>query len=196
MERQRAALSFPLATIYASLIEQPNRAKFFGGVLTCRALLIAFAAVLLLRLSERVRPLLAQILPGNPRLLQPMAASSANGPGSSMDSKVKDAAIYFTVVGVTYFVPSSISFSLWSCYLGRNVYQMYLGMTRNDNVIHGAADQHFGGVVAFFLIVLWIEVPPLADGAVAGDRSAATARAPQGRYMPYGSGQPGPWGHS
>ena len=66
-------------------------------------------------------------------------------PWSYVDWKIKDAAVFFTAVGVTYFLSSSVAFSLWAFYILNQLYRMYLGYTTNDPTDYGRDDQHFGG---------------------------------------------------
>ena len=148
-------LPFPLTQIYMGLLEQPPRGKFFNNLLRRRSFWVAFAAIFFLHVWNgcyRYWPKYCPEIPINYNLW----SIFSDRPWMYMDTKMKDSSIFFTVVGVTYFLPGSVAFSLWFFYVSRNVYQMCLGMTTGDGIINGAPDQHFGGVVAFALIILWI----------------------------------------
>ena len=71
----------------------------------------------------------------------------------------KGAAVFFTAVGVTYFLSNSIAFSLWFFFVALQVWRMIVGSTTGDPTAYGTAgglNQHFGGVSAFVLSVLWV----------------------------------------
>jgi hypothetical protein len=57
---------------------------------------------------------------------------------------------------VAYFLPGSISFSLWFFYILFNVHRVWLGATTNDPINYGRFDDHFGGIVAYVLMIGWI----------------------------------------
>ena len=71
----------------------------------------------------------------------------------------KGAAVFFTAVGVTYFLSNSIAFSLWFFFVGLQVWRMIVGSTVGDPNAYntaGGLDQHFGGITAFVLSTLWV----------------------------------------
>src|SRR5690606_3045601 len=64
--------------------------------------------------------------------------------------------IFFTVVGVTYFLTSSVAFSLWFFFILFQVVKMWKGSATGDPIIYGQGDQHFGGIIAYTLALLFI----------------------------------------
>jgi hypothetical protein len=111
----------------------------------------------------------------------------SNPPWSYCTNEFKGAAVYFTAVGVTYYLSNSISFSLWFCFIALQGWRMFIGSASGDpdsyNVA-GAVDQHFGGVTAFVLSILWVgrkHWKMVLAQAVRGRRG----NEPHGRYLPY-----------
>jgi len=66
---------------------------------------------------DRARAFVRAQAKGRPDQLPPTATRlsqlMSEPPWSYVDQKVKDCAVFFTVVGVTYFLSSSVAFSLW-----------------------------------------------------------------------------------
>src|SRR6185503_9046255 len=77
-------------------------------------------------------------------------------PWSFVDQRLKQSAVFFTVVGVTYFLPSAVAFSLWFFFLFNQAQRIFWGTTTGDPNIYGQTDQHFGGVIAFAIAILWV----------------------------------------
>ena len=148
-------LPFPLAQIELALIEAPPRNTFFNSILSRRSFWIAFAAVFLLHLWRglaRVLPKYFVDIPVHYDFDQILNSP----PWTYVDYKLKNAAIFFTVVGVTYFVSSHVAFSLFFFYLALNVWRMINGTFWGDPETHGVNDETFGGAIAFAIAIIWI----------------------------------------
>jgi hypothetical protein len=148
-------LPFPLTQIYLGLLEQPPRGRFFNGLMRRRPFWIAFAIIFSIHIwngCSQYWPLHFVPIPVH----YDFWGLLSERPWVYLDSKMKDAAVFFTVVGVAYFLSGPVGFSLWFFYVLRNLYQMYLGMSCGDGTIYGAFTQHFGGVSAYALMILWI----------------------------------------
>jgi hypothetical protein len=92
--------------------------------------------------------------------------------------------VYFTVVGVMFFLSGPVSFSLWFFFILFQVYRMILGTATGDPSTPGHADAHFGGVLAFALIALWIgrhHWKLVIAQALRGPRAGE----PRGRYLSF-----------
>ena len=101
-----------------------------------------------------------------------------------MDWWIKSAGVFFTVVGVAYFLPSSIAFSLWAFYILQQIYAMVMGTATGDPSLYGATDQHFGAILAFGLAILWSGRRHWKLILAQGFRGARDDE-PQGRYLSY-----------
>ncbi len=83
----------------------------------------------------------------------------SNPPWSYVMGDFKGAAVFFTAVGVTYFLSNSIAFSLWFFFVALQAWRMVVGTATGDPTAYGTAggfDQHFGGITAFVGSVLWV----------------------------------------
>ena len=144
---------------------------------------IAFAAVFLLHLWRglaRVLPKYFVDIPVNYDLDQLLTSP----PWTYCDYKLKNAAIFFTVVGVTYFISSHVAFSLFFFYLLLNVWRMINGTFWGDHETYGVNDETFGGAIAFAISIVWVARKHWAlvlRQALRGHRPGE----PQERYLPY-----------
>ena len=148
-------LPFPLAQIELALIESPPRNSFFNSILSTRSFWIAFAAVFLLHLWRGLARVLPKYFVDIP-VYYDFDQLLSSPPWTYVDYKLKNAAIFFTVVGVTYFVSSHVAFSLFFFYLALNVWRMINGTFFGDPETYGVNDETFGGAVAFAIAIMWI----------------------------------------
>lgn len=153
--RDNEHLPFPLAQVQLSIIESPAPGRFFNELLGKRSFWITFTAVFLLHLNNGMHEYFpryfVQISRGFD--LQPILAEQ---PWSFTDVGFRKCVIYFSVIGVTYFLNSSVAFSLWFFYVLMQLSKMSLGLQGLNTGLPGLADQTQGVCVAFFLSLLWV----------------------------------------
>lgn len=177
-------LPFPLAQIQLALIEQPERGQWRNALMRRTSFWIAFGAVFVIHgwngLSK-YDPTHFTAIP----VYYDLHDLFTEPPWKYVDSKIKDAAVFFTVVGVTYFLSTPVGFSLWAFYILHQFYRVSLGeLGTGETEMPGAKDQHFGGLVAFTLAFLWVGRSHwmlVARQAFRGWRAGE----PQGSYLPY-----------
>ncbi len=176
-------LAFPLAQIQLALVEQPRPGRALNGMLGCRSFWIAFATIFLLHAYNGFSNYFPRYVARIPVYYNIHDLMSLP-PWSYTDTKIKDAAVFFTALGVAYFMPGSISFSLWFFYILANIHRMLLGMFTGDEVNHGRFDEHFGGVIAYAIMIGWVgrhHWRMVIAQAFRGER----ADEPRGRYLSY-----------
>jgi hypothetical protein len=176
-------LPFPLATIYLSLVEQPPPGRSFNGVLARRSFWVAFGGVFALHAWNGLSRSWPQYFPEIP-VYYSLPGLFDDPPLEYVDWKLKDAAVFFTVAGVAYFLPTSVAFSLWFFFILHQVHRMILGTLSGDPTIHGQREQHFGALVAFLFVVLWIGRHHWALVVRQAFRGPAPNE-PKARYLPY-----------
>jgi len=176
-------LPFPLAQIQLALVEQPPPGRWLNAILARRSFWIAFAAVFLLHAYNGLSNYFPRHIARIP-VYYNIHDIMSSPPWSYVDSKIKDAAVFFTAFGVAYFLPGSVSFSLWFFYILANVHRMLLGTFTGDPTDHGRGDQHFGGIIAYTLMIAWIgrhHWRLVIAQAFRGERGGE----PRGRYLSY-----------
>jgi hypothetical protein len=148
-------LPFPLAQIQLALIEQPAPRRFFNSILSRRSFWFAFAAVFLLHFWRGLARVWPQYFPEIP-VYWNFHALMTEPPWVHIDPKVKDGAIFFAIVGVTYFVSSPVAFSLFVFFLLMSVYKVIKGTYWGTNETLEINDQTYGAAVVFTIAILWV----------------------------------------
>lgn len=176
-------LTFPLAQIQLSLLEPPQPGRWFGGTLAKRAFWIVFFGINIIHAINALHVYQPQYFPEIP-VRYNLNEIFSEQPLSYMNWSLKSATIFFTAVGVAYLLPGSVSFSLWFFTVAVSLYQIPLGMATNEPNMPGLRDQHYGGMVAYAGIVLWIGRRHwwlILRQAFRGEREGE----PRGRYLSY-----------
>ena len=176
-------LPFPLASIELALVEAPPPGKWLNATMGSRAFMICFAGVFVLHAINGLHTYWPRYWPEIPTLCDLQGVFSES-PWRYMDYDVKRFHVYLTAAGVSYFLPGSISFSMWFCYLAMQLYKMMWGTMTGDPGMPGANDEVFGGILAYLGIVIWIGRRHwwlVMQQAFRGVRAGE----PQGRYLSY-----------
>lgn len=148
-------LPFPLAHIQLSLIESPPRGKWLNELFNKRSFWIAFTAVFLLHLNNGLHEYFPKHFVQISREFDLRLVLSED-PWRFTDEGARKASIYFSVIAVTYFLNSSVAFSLWFFYVLMQVSKMLLGMSGQDTGLPGLTDQTQGASLAVFLALVWV----------------------------------------
>jgi hypothetical protein len=179
-------LSFPLAQIQLTLVEQPAAGRFFNSVMGRKGFWIAFAAIFLIDAWNGLALSFPKYFPPVP-FHYDLASLVPDPPLTYTEDLLKSNTAYFSVVGVTYFIPGKIAFSLWFFYLLHNLRHILLGVVSGDPGLPnlpGMGDERNGGYVAFAIAVLWVgrhHWRLVFAQAFRGWRSGE----PRGRYLSY-----------
>jgi hypothetical protein len=148
-------LPFPLAQIQAAVIEPPMRRRWFNDLFSSRVFWIGLAVVYLIHNLNALRPHFPQNITEIP-LRYNFNSIFSEEPWRYLNGPVKAATIYFTFIGVTFFIQSRVAFSLWAIYLISELYQMELKVFGTELPAAAKQDQHLGAALAFAIGVLWI----------------------------------------
>src|SRR5207237_7801851 len=69
---------------------------------------------------------------------------------------VKKNVIYFTFIGISFFIQARISFSLWAIFLIREIFVAQGKAVGYEVPANAWMDQHLGSSVAYLIGMLWI----------------------------------------
>jgi hypothetical protein len=180
-------LPFPLAQIHLALIEQPEPGRPLNGILRKRSFWVAFAAVFLLHGWNGLSKYFPQHFPLIPVYYDVLFHVMRNPPWNYVTNEFKTASVFFTAVGVTYFLSNSVAFSLWFFFVAFQVWRMIIGSYTGDPNSYGLAGaipQQVGAVAAFAIAIVWVgrkHWQMVIAQAFRGRRPGE----PQERYLPY-----------
>lgn len=153
--RDNEHLTFPLATVQLALLAPPERGRALNRVLRARGFWIAFAAVFLLHANNGLSAYFPRHVPEISRGFD-FTRVLTERPWNFVDAALLRNTIYFSMIGVTYFLSAPVAFSLWSAVVIYQAYKMILGSQTGDGTVAGLGDQRFGVAMAMLLTILWL----------------------------------------
>ena len=183
-------LTFPLATLCISLIEEPKPGRVVNDTFRSSGFLTAFFAVFLIHGLNGLHAYFPQAWPEFP-LAYDVTSIFREEPWKFIDDKwVTKAQLSFLVIGVTYFVAGRIAFSVWFCMLALQVWRMIEstfteGHTGSDWPGAGLGDHLIGSLVPYIAMIIWLG---RREWAVVIRRMTGRTKTddPQGTFLPYG----------
>lgn len=153
--RKNERLSFPLLTLMNSLIDLPEKGRCYAPLFRKRSFWIAAGGVFFIHLLAGINQYDPSLLPHVP-LDWNIGDFFTQEPYRFLPEYIKVGHLYFVFVGVAFFMPNRISFSIWFFAIAYGVYTM-IGMAYappfERQVI---TDQRTGAMLAFTLGVLWL----------------------------------------
>lgn len=154
--RERERLSFPLLTMYEALIEAPEPGRRFPPVVTRGLFWIGAGTVLILHSFNGLEYHTHGGFPGFP-LSWNFWQLFQDGMLRNAPWTLRGGQIYFTLIGIVYFMPNRISFSIW---FGCVVFAVYLMLkwTYFPVLVGDMVELDFktGAWILFGLAILWI----------------------------------------
>ena len=176
-------LPFPLATVYGALIESPPRGRALNALFRARGFWIAVGLVLLIHTVNGLHQYDATHWPEIP-LTFDFNTLFSERPWAFTDPWVKKGTVFFSVIGLSYFVQGSLLFSIWFFVVILQSAKMLYGALGGDWAPQSSLDQMFGGMIPFTLAIVWIG---RRHWALVWRQMWRGARADEGdgRYLPY-----------
>ena len=147
-------LTFPLATVYQSLIEEPTPGRAINPLLASRSFWIAFAAVFALHGINALHEYVPRIPPIP--LSFDLRSLTTEGSWQFADPELQMQAIYFSVIGLTFLVQTRIAFSIWVFFILLQVAKIAMGGYHVELTTEMKSDQLFGGMTTFAIALLWV----------------------------------------
>lgn len=153
---QNERLPFPLAQLQMSLIEAPEPGRYLNPIFRSRGFWIALCSVFVLQSISALHDYFPREFPDVP-LTYDFTRIFTEPPLSYLPAAVKKATVYFTFVGVAYFIQARTAFSLWSIYLITQIIGMQSRWTFQNEIPAAAwRDQHFGSGLVYLAGMIWI----------------------------------------
>jgi hypothetical protein len=169
-------LTFPLATIPLELMAPPEEGKYYNA-LWRNPVLWAGAAI----------PLLIYFLGGlhaqfpavpNVDLQYDVRGAFTDRPWDALPAHIAQARVYLAAVGICFFIPSEIAFSLWFFLVLNGAVRVFFARS-SFNPGQGEETRAMGTYVAYFAGLLW-----LARGHLKYVLASAWAKAPRAEDEP------------
>lgn len=176
-------LAFPLASIYLSLIEAPRPGKSLNQLFRSAAFWSAFGAVFILYFINGM----SEYDPRHwPKIQTHYDLNNIFGdePFRYLEWGLKSATLFFSIVGITFFIQTRMAFSLWFFFILFNLAKIGYGEAQGDFTQGMQADQFFGAIFPMAISILWVgrgHWMLILNQMFRGARHDE----PAGRYVPY-----------
>lgn len=148
-------LPFPIAQIQTAIIEPARPGRWFNELFASRSFWIALGFVFVIHNINALSPHFPTNVPQIP-LSYNLSSIFSERPWVFLHGGIKSATIYFTFIGITYFVRTRVAFSLWATFLLVSLYRVQLNVMGGDLPAPATEYQHLGATIAFAGGVLWI----------------------------------------
>ncbi len=153
--RDNERLSFPLLTVQQSLIEDPEKGRLFPPIFTNRIFWFGFGLVFIIHAMNGLNHHTGQLIPTFP-LKWNLWNAFSQGMWGYMDWYVKSGSILFIMVGITYFMPNRVGFSLWFTMILLQIYKM-IGYEYFAPFFPASVDENRNGATyGVALVILWL----------------------------------------
>jgi len=147
-------LAFPLATVYASLIEAPEPGHCVNTLFRSHGFWIAASAVFILHGFNGLHEYFPRV-PEIPRVYD-FIATFADPPLSYTFGDFRRNEVMFSIVGMAFFLQSKTSFSLWFMFVLLQGVLMILGSAQYTLTEQMRMDQTFGGAVVMTGVIIYV----------------------------------------
>ena len=181
--RDHEHLAFPLANVQLALPEAPAPGRVLNRSLRARGFWIAFACVVLLHLNNGLSIYFPKHVPEISRGFD-FTRVLTERPWNFCDPSLLKASVYFSMVGIAFFLSAPVAFSLWAFVIIVQIYKIFIGLRTGDSSVPGVNDQRFGVAVAMLLTICWLGRRQWALVAKQAFRGARPGEA-RGEYLSY-----------
>jgi hypothetical protein len=148
-------VSFPLAQVQLELIEPPEQGRALNALFRSRSFWFAMFGVIILHSLQGLSlyfPKQAPVVP----LSYNLSGVFANEPWVHLSWYIKTGTIYFTFIGLTYFIPARVSFSLWASFLIVEMVNLQQSAMFSPISPDAWVDQHLGATIAFVIGICYV----------------------------------------
>jgi hypothetical protein len=148
-------LPFPVAHLQAMLIEPPERGHMLNRLFRSKGFWIACGSVVVLHSISALHTIYPRTVPLIP-LRFDFRTLMSEPPWLYFSDAARSAGIYFTFIGVVYFIPSKVAFSLWFFFLLQQLAGVQARVMGGEISGNAWMDQHAGAAFAFLGGIIWI----------------------------------------
>jgi len=154
--RYRERLAFPLVEVHESLIEQPDKDRYFGPVYRRTSFWVGVGIVFIIYLFIGGNVHFPERVPAIP-ISWRLHGCFTEEPWWYLPSWIKHGRIFFLFVAIAYFMPTRISFSVWFTALAYGVFVMvsYAYFPPFDEW-GTLGDHRCGAIMIMTVFILWL----------------------------------------
>jgi hypothetical protein len=147
-------LAFPLVSVYASLIDEPRPGRAFNELFSSRAFWLTCGAVFVAHGMGALSNYFPRQVPSLPLSYDLRGILSAP-PLSELPDPVKSARVFFSVIGLCYFMRTQMSFTLWAAVLMLGGQAIATTAAGGEFPIRAGYYQSLGALVVILGMIVW-----------------------------------------
>ena len=147
-------LAFPIAQLQSMLVAPPEQGRAFNGIFANRLFWIALASVVFVQGSVAMHAYFPAV-PAIP-ISYDLRPQLGDQPWATLAPWMKASPIYFTLLGISYFTPTRVSFSLWGTAVLVALIRWPLSLSNYELPGEAYEMQQTGAAFAFLGGLLWI----------------------------------------
>jgi len=153
--RKNERLPFPLLQFEQSLLETPEEGRLLAPLFRRRAFWIGTAVVFVLHLMVGLKLYFPESVPAIP-LDWDLSSMFTEEPLIYLPGYIKRNQIYFIFLGMAFFMPSRIGFSIWFFVVAYAAY-MVIGRAYFPPFYYETISDHrMGGMIALTVAIVWL----------------------------------------
>ncbi|RPI63868.1 MAG: hypothetical protein EHM48_01780, partial [Planctomycetaceae bacterium] len=154
--RKNERLSFPLVTVQEAMIADPAKGRFLSELFRSQGFWIVAAIVVILNVLKTAKGFAPDAIPAIP-LNWDFSSMFTEEPLSYVPAYIYKNSINFAILGLVFFIPSRISFSIWFFTVAYAIYEViakayvppYGGEAANS-------DDRLGAAIAMTVAIVWL----------------------------------------
>jgi hypothetical protein len=148
-------LAFPLLTVQRSLLEEPRKGRLLASLFYKKSFWVPVAVVVVLRFLKDIQEYYPGIVPYID-LRWDMKHLFTEDPLRYLPYCMQEGVIDFTLVGITFFMPTRAAFSIWFFRVVYALHTMFVGAYMPPYPWGAINDQRMGAMIAIAVGVLWL----------------------------------------
>lgn len=148
-------LAFPLAQLQLSLIEEPAPGRALNSLFRSKSFWITAGVVFFVHSLSVLGDYFPRHVVKIP-LSYDFTGMLSNDPWDKLPWDIKKATVFFTLVGVTYFIQSRTAFSLWAIWVITQFTTMQTRVAGGDIPLVAWRDQHLAACVVYVIGMLFL----------------------------------------
>lgn len=153
--RNNERLAFPLLSVQQQLIEPPEEGKCFGPLFRKRSFWVAALSVLALHSLTGLQQYYPDSVPAIP-LSWALGRFFTEQPLNFLPGHIHTGRLFFIFLGVAYFMPNRIGFSVWAFVVGYAAYTVIGHAYAPPFYWNTVRDHRVGGMLALFAGYVWL----------------------------------------
>lgn len=153
--RDNERLPFPILYVQQLIIQEPGKEKCIAPLFRNSMFWLIVIAIFVLKTPTYIERMWPGIVPVIP-LDWNISACFSEAPYNALPDYVKTGFIFFTIVGISFFMRSRITFSVWFFTLAYAVYEMWIRSYRPPFDSGVVNDHRIGAMIGLAVAVLFL----------------------------------------